>query len=142
MTWLDYQAPIVVGGSFTWAEYALLRAWHALAVPTAPEIEKARFLFTELQKLRQALGKAMVITSGARTAEYTRYLRANGTPAAPKSAHNTWEAVDITVPGMSNKALWEFCHTRWPGRMEQLRYTPTWVHLDTREWGKRLRFVP
>jgi hypothetical protein len=144
MATLDYKAPIVPGGNFTWAEYARLRAWNTLLVPTAQQMKSAIFLFSNIQTLiREPLGKPIEISSGARSPEYVRYLRSIRIPAAENGAHNTWEGVDLEPPvGMPNKQFWQFCARVWPGRMELLNYTPSWVHLDTRQWGKRLRFHP
>lgn len=135
---------IVPGCKFTWKDYALLPQWKELASPTSQELENAKFLFTQLYKyIRQPLGKALYISSGARTTAYTKFLRAQGTPAALQSAHNEWKAVDLRPPaGMTNAQFWHWCDARWPGRMENLEATPHWVHLDTREWGKRRRFNP
>jgi uncharacterized protein YcbK (DUF882 family) len=139
---LDYNAPIVPGGSFSWGEYALLREWDAFARPTAVQQDNARFLFTQLQPLRERLGHPLIISSGARTGAYTRYLRSRGVPAALQSAHLDWQAVDLQCPGMTTATLWSWLAQHWPGRMENLAATPGWVHLDTRSWGQRLRFNP
>lgn len=141
---VDYKSPIVVDGHFTWGEYALLRQWGRYATPTAVHEQNAIFLFNHLEKLiRLPLNKPITISSGARTLEYTAYLRKEGIPAALRSAHITWEGVDILPPpGMTNAEFWHYCDERWPGRMEKLEFTPTWVHLDSRSWGSRLRFKP
>jgi Peptidase M15 len=139
---MDYQQPIVPGGSFSWAEYALLQQWNAFAIPTQANYQNALFLFTQLQPLRQQLGRPLTITSGARTPQYTQFLRSQGIPAALQSAHMDWAGVDLTCPGMSNGDLWRWLDARWLGRMEVLSATPTWCHLDTRNWGQKLRFKP
>lgn len=140
----DYSQAIVNGGNFTWGEYALLRMWNTLAIPNKQERDHAIFLFTHIQKLiRTPINKPMDIVSGARTVTYAKYLRSIGIPAALKGAHNSWEGVDLEAPsGMSNAEFWRYCDKVWPGRMELLAYTPTWVHLDTRNWGRRERFKP
>lgn len=134
----------MTGGNFTWAEYCRLQMWHAFAIPTPEQIKNAEFLFAHLQELiRTPMGQAMVILSGIRTAEYTTYLRSRGIPAATQSAHNEGKAVDLRAPAsMTNAQFWTYCDKRWPGRMENLHATPGWVHLDTRQWGKRIRFNP
>lgn len=145
---VDYKAPIFIDpktgkrGNFTWGEYALLPRFSQYAVPTEQERKNAIFLFQEVQKIRELIGHPIIITGGCRTSAYTKHLRANGIPAAQFSAHNEWRAVDISCPNMTNKELWDFCNKHWAGRMELLRYTPTWVHLDTRNWGSHQRFVP
>lgn len=134
---------IVPNGHFTWREYITLGLWNKLAEPTEVQKANAEFLFAELEKLRIALGKPLTISSGARTWEYTRFLRQQGIPAALRSAHMDWQAVDLKAPeGMSNQSFWQWCHQRWPGRMEHFSATPTWVHLDTRNWGQHIRFHP
>ena len=140
--YLDYNSPITPGGNFLWAEYALLHDWNTLLIPADAEQDNAKLLFSYLQPLRQQLGKPMVISSGARSQEYTAYLRRRGIPAAPKSAHNEWKAVDLYVPNMRLVDLWEFFNKRWAGRMENLHFTPSWIHLDTRNWGHWERFNP
>ena len=139
---IDYKQPILPEGSFTWAEYALLPQFKRYAVPTEKEYIEAVRLFDFLQPLREKLGLPLVITSGVRTKEYTINLRKRGIPAALNSAHNHWQAVDLVCPKLSVKELYQFFDKHWLGRMELLAYTPTWVHLDTRSWGKKIRFKP
>lgn len=140
----DYNSPIVTDGNFTWAEYLRLQMWNAFAIPTPEQIKNAEFLFTHLQELiRTPLGKGLTVSSGIRTAEYTAYLRSRGIPAATRSAHNEGKAVDLKPPAsMTNAQFWAYCDKRWPGRMENLHATPSWVHLDTRNWGSKQRFNP
>lgn len=138
----NYYTPIVIGGSFSWAEYALLQQWNAYAIPTPTQYRAAVELFKHLQPLRKELGKPLIITSGARTPQYTQFLRSQKIPAALQSAHMDWAGVDLTCPGMSNGVLWRWLSARWLGRMEVLSATPTWCHLDTRNWGQKLRFKP
>lgn len=139
---LNYRDPIVPGGAFTWAEYARLKSFRRYATPSPQQHDNAIFLFEALEPLRQELGLPLIITSGARTTEYTNYLRQKGIPAARYSAHNDWQAVDLSCPKLSTRELWHFFDKHWLGRMELLLYTPTWVHLDTRQWGQRIRFKP
>lgn len=139
---VDYNAPIVRGGNFTWREYAWLPQWEALLVPTEEQIESARFLFLKLQPLREELGEPLIVTSGARNMEYTRHLRANGVHAAMGSMHLRWGAVDLIAKEMPVKDLWHWFDERWPGRMEFFKYTQGWVHIDIKNWGSRIRFRP
>lgn len=140
----NYDALIVPGGFFKWKEYALLKEWQAYAVPTPTQQANAIELFTQIRDLiRVPLDKPISISSGARTSEYVAYLRRKGTPAATKGAHLDWAGVDLLPPaGMSVAEFWHFCDSRWPGRMENLSHTPGWVHLDTRQWGQKVRFNP
>jgi uncharacterized protein YcbK (DUF882 family) len=139
---MDYTQTIVPKGSFTWGEYAYLPRWAVYAEPSETQRKNAVFLFSALQKIRDELKRPIIISSGARTPAYTQALRMLGIPAARKSAHNDWMAVDITCPSLNNKMLWAFCNARWQGRMENIAATPNWVHLDTRDWGSRTRFNP
>lgn len=142
MAIIDYSAPIVPGGKFKWGEYAWLPKMQIYAKPNEQQRKNAIQLFTYLQPFREELDEELIITSGARTLEYVQILRARGIPAALKGAHNTWEGVDLTCRAMSTPRLWRWFDERWPGRMELLKYTPSWVHLDTRQWGERVRFAP
>lgn len=135
-------APIIPNGHFRWDEYCFLHGFGKYAEPTPEEYKNAIFLFTHLEPLRVELGKPMAVRSGARTKAYTAYLQSEGIPAAPNSAHNEWRAVDIDVPNMRTADLWRFCRDRWPGRLEELAATPTWVHLDTWQWGQKITFRP
>lgn len=140
----NYDSLIVPQGFFKWKEYALLKEWKAYAIPTEGQQTNAIKLFTHIRDLiRVPLDKPITISSGARTSEYVAYLRRKGTPAATKGAHLDWAGVDLLPPtGMSNAQFWHFCDSRWPGRMENLSHTPGWIHLDTRQWGQRVRFNP
>lgn len=139
---MNYDATIIPGGSFTWHEYAFLHDWNVLAHPSEIQEQNAITLFSHLQDIRNLIKKPIIIRSGARTPEYTAYLRKRGVPAALHSPHMEWKAVDITIPSMSNKDLWLFCNDNWKGRLENLHFTPTWVHLDVLQWGERVRFNP
>jgi uncharacterized protein YcbK (DUF882 family) len=136
----DKDASIVPQGHFTWAEFTYLRAFKIFAQPNDEQYHNALFLFSHLQPLRERLSAPLIITSGVRTPEYTEYLRRHGVPAARYSAHMTWQAVDLVCPNMTSYALWHFFDPLWAGRMEHWKDTPGWVHLDSRNWGQRLRF--
>lgn len=149
----DYNAPIVPGGSFTWREYAYMPGFGKLATPSEQEYKNAVFLFAMLQPLRVKLGKPLTITSGARTLAYTMDLKRRKIPAAMFSAHRSWQAVDLVCPSMDTRKLWEFMYEHWDGRLESWQSTQGnpknkldgWVHIDTRNWGKRDRaliFLP
>lgn len=140
--YLDYNAPIIPGGSFTWGEYAKLPNWGHFLHPTEAQKKNAIFLFEQLQPLRKLLNKPLIITSGARDGIYTMDLRRRGYQAGLQSAHIDWRAVDLQCPSMKTIDLWKFFHDHWLGRMENYSATPGWVHLDTREWGQKKRFNP
>ena len=134
-------------GYFTWGEMALIRdtgfqkkIGRQYFEPSPDEKKAALFLIEKIETLiRIPLGKPIVITSGARSREYALFLREKRIPAAINGAHNRWRAIDCHVPGMKTKDFWQFCHERWPGRMELFEYTQGsryndtdgWVHLDT-----------
>lgn len=142
MVRIDYKATIIPGGSFTWGEYAWLPQLGKYAEPNETQYRNAIQLFTRIQKFREELNRPLIITSGARTPEYVELLRSKGIPAAVNGAHNHWEGLDLTCPSLSTPRLWRWFDARWPGRMELLRYTPSWVHLDIRKWGDKVRFAP
>lgn len=141
---IDYNAPIVPGGNFLWREYARLKDWNAFLNPTETQKRNAIILFGHVQNLiRAPLGRGLIVGSGARNSAYVQYLRSRGIMAAPNGSHVTWEGVDLwPTGGMTVRQLWDFCHARWPGRMERWEHTPGHVHLDTWQWGQRIRFNP
>ena len=95
------------------------------------------FLAKNLDVIREALKKPIIITSGYRSPEHNRKVG-----GAKFSAHLEGKAADITTPHLTNEELWYFCKRFWRGRIESLEATPTWVHLDTRQWGKKIIFKP
>jgi hypothetical protein len=142
---VDFKRAIVPGCDFTWKEYAHLKEWDRLIQPdTREQFLNAQTLFGHIQKyIREPLDMPLTIDSGARTKAYVQYLRAKKIPAALNGAHNSWEGVDLYPPrGWTNQKFWHWCNERWPGRMELLKYTPGWCHLDIRNWGSKQRFVP
>lgn len=141
---IEPNSPIVADGHFTWREYLMLRMWRVMATISEEHAQNAVFLFGELEtRIRRPIAKPLHVLSGYRTPAYTKYLRSINIPAALMSAHAIAKGVDLEAPhGMSNADFWHYCDVRWPGRMENLRYTPGWVHLDTLHWGKRIRFNP
>lgn len=141
---INGQQKIIKNGSFTWAEYATAKMWGKLLQPTEEQKANAIQLFTYLEgMIRMPWGQPLFIASGARNDAYTQYLRSQNIPAAIHSAHNEWKAVDLYIPRKCTpKEFWDFCKAHWPGRIEHWVATPSWVHLDTREWGKRITFKP
>lgn len=86
-------------------------------------------LLVIMNKIRDAYGKPMTVTSGVRSME--DQMRIN--PSAPKSNHLLGLAVDISDP---DSKLWSWCMLNMP-LMEQLgvyfedkNATPTWVHFQ------------
>jgi uncharacterized protein YcbK (DUF882 family) len=140
--YINYNEPIVKNGSFKWKEFAILKGWNHFLIPNEKQKENAIFLFSQLEPLRKELGMPLIITSGARDEVYIQDLIRRGYKAALKSAHLNWQAVDLTCPGIPNATLWNWFNKKWPGRMENLSATPTWVHLDTLQWNQYHRFNP
>jgi len=91
--------------------------------------------------LRREYGKPMVVTSGWRPPAYNEEIG-----GAKNSAHITCQAIDIKDLDGSLKA-WLKENTAWLVTldlyMEKGKYTPTWVHLQTRptKSGRRV-FIP
>jgi zinc D-Ala-D-Ala carboxypeptidase len=106
---------------FTISQTAVRNGWDN--IPPETSVANLARLAQELQKVRDAIGKPMVITSGYRN---KRVNAAVG--GVEPSSHETGCAADIIVPGMSalavclacmrhagmfNKIIWEFkswCH--------------------------------
>jgi hypothetical protein len=141
---IDYKKPIIPNGHFTWGEALWLPRMNKYATINATQKTNIIFLATKIEPLRVELGHDLQIVSGIRTPEYTRLLQKAGIPAATGSAHeaNNGAAWDLVCRTMTNAELWEWFNKRWPGRMELLKYTPSWCHLDTRNFGRAQRFIP
>lgn len=108
--------------------------------PLTPEMDKnLEKLLEALNKVRQAYGKVMIVSSGYRPGHYN-----NAAGGARRSAHQTCEAVDFADP---NKELAQWCLANIQVLidaglyLESPTYTPTWVHLQTRPTKKRI-FLP
>lgn len=99
-------------------------------------------LLVKINKVREAWGKSMRVTSGWRPASINSMVKG----AAPKSAHCTGNAVDIYDPDGS---LMEWVlqnlqlMTDLGLYMEDFRYTPNWVHFgDIAPKSRKRIFVP
>jgi len=98
--------------------------------PTTPEIDaNLNILLKRINKVRDAYGVAMIVTSGLRSG--AQQMAVN--PKAPKSHHLTGEAVDILDQGGKLKA-WVNENIKlieeiglW---MEAFESTPNWVHFQ------------
>ena len=86
-----------------------------------------------LQAIREHFGKAVVITSGYRTAAHNRSVG-----GAAYSQHLYGRAADIRVQGIPVEQLAAYAETCLPGTGGIGRYPPRagravgWVHVDTR----------
>lgn len=91
-------------------------------------------LVTLLEAIRQHFGRAVVLTSGFRTAAHNAALP----HASPHSQHLYGRAADFRVEGVSVEETAAYAETLLPGRGGIGRYPPRsgrpngWVHLDTR----------
>jgi uncharacterized protein YcbK (DUF882 family) len=102
-------------------------------------IAAASELLTNLQVLRDALGKSITIMSGYRSPE--RNATVGG---AKNSQHMQGNAADIQVAGITPLIVYETCEKLIKeGKMKQggLGIYDTWVHYDTRgvkaRWDER-----
>ncbi len=110
--------------------------------PTDAEIDKnLADLLTKINKVRDAYGIPMIVTSGLRSEMQQQRLIADGKSKATKSRHLTGQAVDIYDPTgklftwcQSNVTLLEeaglWCETKQDG----------WVHFQTVAPHSGLRF--
>ena len=92
-----------------------------------PEIykENMEVCATELQILREELGKPIIITSAYRTPEWNKKVGGK-----PNSYHLRMEAVDIKVKGMKpyDLAIWAARETNFQG----IGIADSFIHLDLR----------
>jgi uncharacterized protein YcbK (DUF882 family) len=92
-----------------------------------PEIykENMEVCATELQILREELGKPIIITSAYRTPEWNKKVGGK-----PNSYHLRMEAVDIKVKGMKpyDLAIWAARETNFNG----IGIADSFIHLDLR----------
>jgi hypothetical protein len=111
--------------------------------PTTPEVAaNLNNLLIIMNKVRDAYGKPMLITSGLRSdADQARI-----NPKAPKSNHILGLACDVSDP---NGELWAWCMLNMPlfealgVYFEDKNKTPQWVHYQivAPKSGKRI-FTP
>ena len=141
---IDLLANITKEGHFKWSEYLWQQGFKQYGQPTPEQQANIILLFTRIEEyIREPFGQSLTISSGFRSDAYTANLRARGIPAALHSAHNTGEAVDLHIPrNKTPRQFWDWCSARWPGRMELSSFTPTWCHLDIRQWSQKVRFAP
>lgn len=104
-----------------------------------PQYEKNLLeLLIKINKVRDAFGRPMIVTSGFRSLEdHKRIYKKNieqGLYVPMSSKHLSCQAVDISDP---KKVLQRWCHSNenllaeiglW---MEDFSYTPTWIHFQT-----------
>lgn len=91
--------------------------------------------------IREAWGAPLSCTSGARCAAYTEKLRAQGIPAARKSAHLEGLAIDLTPVNRKYEEFHNLCTKsleEWDCWMEDPAATPSWAHIQLRPSAKRI----
>lgn len=91
----------------------------------------AKNLLIELQKVRDALGKPIIITSGYRAAEYNQEIG-----GATKSQHITASAVDCYARDMDIKTFHKFVRDGIKAKKWNFKglgfYDRGWIHVDIR----------
>lgn len=98
-------------------------------------------------KLREAWGSGIRVTSGARCENYTKYLQMHGVPAATRSAHIEGLALDLRPTNGKLREFQEFVRLKLGElkiRMEDPEHTSQWCHVDLRPVapGKSRVFKP
>ncbi len=110
----------------------------ALSLIDPKLIELAEFV-------RVFFGKPMIINNWASGGQYNEsgYREASSTTGAAKSQHKLGKAIDIKIPGLKPKFIYEqilaneaqfMAHGLTT--MENIEFTTTWNHLDIRVTGK------
>jgi uncharacterized protein YcbK (DUF882 family) len=98
--------------------------------------ERAVVLASVVEIICQELGfPPLRITSGYRSREFNRALRAAGYHASEKSQHSEGRAVDLSFDGISPTEVYcaaLHCHHRGLIRLGGLGLYSRWVHLDIR----------
>ena len=87
-------------------------------------------LVTKLQKLRDLVGKPIIINSAYRTPSHNKKVK-----GSPKSQHLLGKAVDIHVNGISPKNLAKYAEK---AGFDGIGTYKTFIHVDVR--GKRARW--
>lgn len=99
--------------------------------PTIAEVANLRRLAETLERVRELVGRPVVVSSGFRSLAVNRAIGSSDT-----SAHVKGLAADFTVPGLSVKALCLLI--RESGiEYDQLIYEGTWTHLGLSEGKPR-----
>jgi uncharacterized protein YcbK (DUF882 family) len=87
-------------------------------------------LLAMLDKLRDEVGKPVVITSGYRCfARQTQLLKSGLQTSKKRSQHELGKAVDIMVDGMTGLELEEVAKKVG---FKSIGVAPMWIHVDTR----------
>ena len=115
---------------FTFSQTAL--AWRISNTPTPEALLALKDLADRVDSIRAARGVAMIPTNAYRSPALNAKVG-----GAENSAHMTGQAVDI-ADGVNGRALARWCLSHL-ARLESLglwiedpRWTPGWVHIQTR----------
>lgn len=96
---------------------------------TPSQLFNACRLLVQINRLRDALGVPLLVTSGYRTPEHNAKIG-----GAPKSNHMQCLAIDISDPDgkLKSRLAENDCHLlrRFGLYMEDPKDTPTWCHLQ------------
>jgi hypothetical protein len=97
-------------------------------------------LLIVLDRLRIAIGKPIIINNWKTGGQYkwSGYRTNSCKIGAKKSLHRVGKAVDIKIKGMTPSDILDFIQKRYDEfpeikRVEDVRSTPTWLHIDTKE---------
>lgn len=94
-------------------------------------LDNAKKLLIELQKVRDALGSPIIITSGYRAAEYNQEIG-----GATKSQHITACAVDCYAKNLTVQAFHKFVREGIKAKKWNFKglgfYDRGWIHVDIR----------
>lgn len=96
------------------------------------------------QYFRDNLGKSITINNWHTGGQYKESgLRDFATATGgSKSQHKYGKALDLKVAELTPAQVFDFIHMHWTElsalgmtTTEDIQYTPTWNHIDTRYWG-------
>lgn len=126
---LQLAAPIIAGGSFTWAE-----ATHGgtRLPPDQPTVNAIVRIATLAQEARDRIGRPFVITSWYRPPDVN--ARVGG---ASMSRHITGDAIDFYCDGLTGLQLYWALDPWWPGGLGRYTRFPYLCHLDARDYRSR-----
>jgi hypothetical protein len=85
------------------------------------------------QEAREHFGRPMIVNSGYRDLAYNHAVG-----STPGSLHVQFRALDVRIPGVTPRALYDWFDRHPQGGRIGLGLYPTFVHIDTR--GHRARW--
>jgi len=125
--------------NFKWYEFVYLKMMKSYVIPT--EKIKIDLILTAqvLQKIRDLVGRPILVTSGYRPTVYNRQIG-----GAKRSQHVLGKAVDFKVSAMNSdkvRSMIEPFLDEFQIRMEKYPGS-TWIHIDRKVVGKNRYFRP